>query len=399
MNDAAARTSPAARSAAVPIEWMWALVGPAAFLAALAVAYRPQFDDAAGVLMATVPWICIAGMMAAMSGLVADSPMAVRVVGTIMTLGAWAVLMFDDDRWSIASFSIYTVCYAAWGSRPLVAVGLSAVASAIWIAGWMAADAPSWTAVIPLGVFGVGSAIAVSMHRAAVLNDEQAALIDQLRAARLELAESERSKGVLEERARMAGEIHDTLAQGFTSIVLLSRAAQRSSAAEADLTTLTAIEATAQENLDASRRLIDAMRPPELETVSLQEALRRHVSSAERRPPAELRVVGTPRQLPGAVEVTILRAAQELTANAAEHARADHVDVTLSYLDDAVALDVADDGVGFTPGTVADRDTLTGGQGLDALARRVESLAGRFTIETADQQGSVLSVIIPAGGR
>jgi signal transduction histidine kinase len=373
---------------------MWVVIGPATFVAALVVTYQPEFDTAEGVLMATVPWIAAAGMVAALSGLVVATPMAVRVIGTVVTLVAWAVLMFDDDRWSIASFSIYTVCYSAWGARPLVAVSVSAAATAIWIAGWMAAGAPGWTIVIPLGVFGVGSAIAVTMYRAEVLNGEQAALIDQLQATRAELAESERSKGVLEERARMAGEIHDTIAQGFTSIVLLSRAAQRAGATAEQLA---AIEATAQENLDASRRLIDAMRPPELEAVSLRDAVGRHVSGVTPNGlVTDFDVIGTPRPLPGAVEVTILRAAQELTANAVRHADADRVSVTLSYLDDAVALDVSDDGAGFAPGTTADRGTLTGGQGLQALSRRVESLAGRFTIESTDQQGSVLSVIIPA---
>jgi len=135
MNDAAAPVSPAARSLAAPLDWMWLVIGPATFVAALVVTYRPEFETVEGVVMATVPWIAAAGMLAALSGLIVDSPMAVRVVGTIVTLGAWAVLMFDDDRWSIASFSIYTICFAVWGWRPLVAVGLSAVASAIWIAG------------------------------------------------------------------------------------------------------------------------------------------------------------------------------------------------------------------------------------------------------------------------
>jgi signal transduction histidine kinase len=233
------------------------------------------------------------------------------------------------------------------------------------------------------------------MYRAEVLNDEQAALIDQLQATRAELAESERSKGVLEERARMAGEIHDTLAQGFTSIVLLSRAARRSGATAEQLA---AIETTAQENLDASRRLIDAMRPPELEAVSLRDAVGRHVSSAAGNGfVTDFDVVGTPRPLPGAVEVTILRATQELTANVVAHANAERMDVNLSYLDDVVVLDVRDDGVGFARGNVSDRGSLTGGQGLDALCRRAESLGGQLSVAAGADGGSALSLVLPAG--
>ena len=376
-------------------EFVWILIVPVAFATAIAVAYRPEFDTAADVALAALPWITGLGMVAALSGHVVDSPTAVRVVGTAVTLGAWTVLIFADDRWSILSFGIYVVCYSAWVDRPWVGIALSGVASTVWIAAWLAVDAPTWTAIIPLCVFAVGSAMSVSMHRAEVLNAEQRRLIEQLRTTRRDLAVSERSKGILEERSRVAGEIHDTLAQGFTSIVLLSRAAQRSGVSGGELST---IETIAQQNLDASRRLIDAMRPPELERASLQDAVRRHVTSEVGEIPADFRVVGTPRQLPGAVEVTILRAAQELAANVVTHADAAHMDVTLTYLDDAVALDVSDDGAGFAPGTVADRGDLTGGQGLDALARRVESLAGRLTIESVDQHGSVLSVIIPAGG-
>ena len=389
-----AASRPTARAA----EYVWILIAPVTFVVALVVAYRPEFDTPADIALAAMPWVAVAGLGVALWGFMADGSTTVRAIATAVTLAAWTVLIFSDDRWSILSFAIYVVCYTAWADRPFVGIALSAIASVVWIAAWLAADAPAWTAIIPICVFFVGAALSMSIYRAELRNRDLRLLIDQLNETRRELAASERSKGILEERARMAGEIHDTLAQGFTSIVLLSRAAQRAAPADGDSSPLAAIEATAQENLDASRRLIDAMRPPELETASLHEALHRHVSAADHQPPAELRVVGTPRPLPGAVEVTILRAAQELTANAVRHADADRVSVTLSYLDDAVALDVSDDGSGFEPGTVSDRGSLSGGQGLDALARRVETLAGRLTIESGRRRGSILSVIIPAGG-
>ena len=393
MNDA-----PAAPNTAVgpdAAEWAWVVIGSATFVSALAVAYRPSLDGPADVAMAVVPWMAAIGMIVGMSGLVVRSPLGLRLAGVAVALAAWALLMFEDDRWSIASFSVYVVCYSVWGERPLVGVTLTAVATAVWIAAWAAADAPAWTTIIPLGVFGVGSAIALSIHRAGRLNAEQRRLIEQLQATRADLAESERSKGVLEERARMAGEIHDTLAQGYTSIVLLSRAARRSGGGSEQLG---AIEAIAQENLDASRRLIDAMRPPELEVASLADAVERHVASAATNGlVADFGVAGVPRPLPGSVEVTILRAAQELTANVTAHAHAQRMEVTLSYLDDAVVLDVCDDGVGFTSGAVADRGSLTGGQGIDALTRRAESLGGRLVVDGRDDGGSSLSLVLPVG--
>ena len=128
----------------------------------------------------------------------------------------------------------------------------------------------------------------------------------------------------------------------------------------------------------------------------MREALDRHLSAELPGDiSGELRVVGEPRRLAEDVEVTLLRAAQEALSNVSAHANASHVDVTISYLDDAVALDVRDDGVGFVPGRVADRGSLTGGQGLDALQRRTRSLAGELTIETGEGGGSVVSVLLP----
>ena len=194
----------------------------------------------------------------------------------------------------------------------------------------------------------------------------------------------------------MAGEIHDTLAQGFTSIVLLARAGKRSADNTAD--TLESIEATAQENLDTARRLVESSRPEELDRVSLPDALRRHlVASLPEDVRGEVAVVGSPLSLPGSVETVLLRAAQEGVRNACLHAQPDRVDVTLSYFDDAVTLGVRDDGNGFKDGRVSDRGDLTGGQGLATLARRVESLAGNLKIQPGDEGGTVLTVQLPVG--
>ncbi|MGB7859781.1 MAG: ATP-binding protein, partial [Acidimicrobiia bacterium] len=94
-------------------------------------------------------------------------------------------------------------------------------------------------------------------------------------------------------------------------------------------------------------------------------------------------------------ETVLLRAAQEGVRNACLHAQPGRVDVTLSYLDDAVTLGVRDDGNGFGGGRVSDRGNLTGGQGLATLARRVESLSGNLKIEAGDERGTILTVLLP----
>ena len=234
-------------------------------------------------------------------------------------------------------------------------------------------------------------------HTASRADDESAELarlVDQLRATQRDLAVSERTKGALEERARFAGEIHDTLAQGFTSIVVLSRATRRTTDWERGLDT---IETVAADNLEAARRLVAAIGPAELDAASLPEALRRQTTTTfGTGTSTHFDVVGTPSPLRGAIEIALLRGLQEALLNVRSHARASVVHVTLSYLGDLVALDVRDNGDGFVHGTITERGDLTGGQGLRALRHRVEALDGELTIESDAGAGSVISIQMPA---
>jgi len=368
---------------------LWAGLGAATFVAGMALAYRPSLDTDAGVVLAVLPWVLLAAGAVAF----ADVSTPVRAVALGVVLVAWAVLLLDNDAWSVLSFGVYLLCYTFDNRRPLVGISLSGVATAVWIGAWTLSDNPPWVVLLPGFVFIAASTLSVAMHRTGAMAEEQAALAAQLRATRDELAESERSRGVLEERARMAGEIHDTLAQGFTSIVLLARTGQHGE----PTATLASIESAAEHYLAEARRIVRAAQPRELEGRSLHDALARHVeTSLPQGPQTTFRVVGEPVTLTGDVVVTLLRATQEGLRNVDAHAQAGVVDVTLSYLDDVVALDVRDDGIGFTPGQVNERGTLTGGQGLESLARRAEALLGTLTIESEAGEGSVLSLQLPA---
>lgn len=369
----------------------WAGLVVVTFVAAMVFAYRPSVDSVGDAVVAAAPWLMIAAALVTYM----SAPIAIRITALALAIAAWGILVFDDDRWSLLSFAIYALCFTFDTRRPLVGVVLSGLVTAIWTAAWIFTDSPTWTLILPVFAFVVGSTLSVAMHRTARMAQEQAALVKELQATQEELAESERSRGVLEERTRMAGEIHDTLAQGFTSIVLLARGARRSADPAGGLS---AIESAAEEYLGEARRIVRSAQPLELEGSSLHDALRRQVASAM--PPevrGEFRVTGTPLRLTGDVEVTLLRATQEALRNISAHADATEVEVTLSYLDDAVALDVRDDGVGFVPGEVNDRGSLTGGQGLQILARRAESLSGELTIESSDTKGSVVSLLLPVG--
>lgn len=378
----------------IDTQWMgvvWLALGYATFGLAAAVAYRPSTDDPMAVLLAGLPWLLLLAMTVALAEPFVGVSRVAGLAARVAAIGSWSILTVGDDRWTIVSYALYALCFSA---GRLIGVALAAIVSGVWAVAWIVDDAPAWAIIIPFAVFVVSSLISLMIYRAERVTGEQADVIRELRETQRELAEVERSKGVLEERARVAGEIHDTLAQGFASIVLLSRAAQRSGSSP---DVLPAIEETAQENLQAARRLVEAIRPPELESASLADALDRQVSaSLPGEIQARFRVVGEPRRLSGAVEVTMLRAAQEALLNVRAHADAGQVDVTLSYLDDVVALDVRDDGIGFVPGTVSDRGSLTGGQGLRALEQRARSMAGELTIEPNQGGGSVVSVLLPA---
>ncbi len=318
--------------------------------------------------------------------------LAARSAGISIAIGGWYFLAVSDDRWTLLSFAFYGLCFIVDSTRLRVGVTLAGIVSAIWLLASL--GGPAWTLVIPVLVFVGSSTIAYAIERIGRLTATQAELIRQLESTRADLATSERSRGVLEERTRMAGEIHDTLAQGFTSIVLLARSGRRATTNTEDA--LASIEATAQENLDTARRLVESSRPDELHEVSLPDALRRHLDvSLPDHVGGALEIVGTPLSLPGSVETVLLRAAQEGIRNACTHAEPNRVDVTLSYLEDVVTLGVRDDGIGLEAGDVHDRGTLTGGQGLATLTRRVESLSGRVKMERGESRGSVLTVQLP----
>ncbi|WP_157245768.1 sensor histidine kinase [Nonomuraea typhae] len=197
--------------------------------------------------------------------------------------------------------------------------------------------------------------------------------------------------GVLEERARLAREIHDTLAQGFSGIIAQLEAAEQAiDDPPAVRRRIRVAKQLARENLGEARRSVEALRPGPLRRARLDMALTDVAArwSAASGVPATMAVDGRARPLDPEVEATLLRAAQEGLANAAKHARARRVAITLSYMDAEVTLDVLDDGRGFTT-------EQTGGYGLTAMRERAAAVGGSVTVESAPGEGTALCVSIP----
>jgi signal transduction histidine kinase len=243
-----------------------------------------------------------------------------------------------------------------------------------------------------------------STVRACLTIGVQAALaLENLRLVE-EARKAGRQAGVLRERQRMAHEIHDTLAQGFTSIVMNLEAAEgdvppSSTRAQHHLDQA---RLTARESLTEARRLVWALRPEPLENASLPEALGRLAQrwSEESGISAGATTTGTPCPLPSEVEAMLFRVAQESLNNARKHAEgASRVALTLSYMGETVALDVRDDGAGFDPAREygkARRDRDSGGFGLKGMRERVEGVGGFLSVESAPGEGSTLTVELPA---
>lgn len=372
---------------------IWLAISFVSLASGFVLTFDPSFTDLRSTVVTLVPFLLLPTMAVAFTRLPAEGSSAELTIAALASVAAWTVLVLDDERWVALTFALYGLAFTIRGVISLI---LACAITGVWVIAWSVSDVPTWRLAIPVAALVVGVVVWSTFVRADAENIELAQLVDELRATRHDLAVSEREKGVLEERARVAGEIHDTLAQGFTSIVLLSRSALRSGGAEASLGE---IEAVAAGNLEDARRLVAAMGPPELDSVSLPEAMGRHIANCSTSGELFFEVTGEPRALGGAVEVTLMRSLQETLLNVRMHAHASQVHVTLNYLNDRVVLDVVDDGVGLTYGRTTDRGDLTGGQGLWALRHRVEALRGSVDIESGAGAGTAVSVQIPIGDR
>lgn len=260
----------------------------------------------------------------------------------------------------------------------------------------------------PPAVAGLASAVFLHMRRQ---SERQRILIGDLIRTRAGLAASERRAGTLAERERLSMEIHDTLAQGLSSQRMLLQAADRvweadPAAAHRHVETASAI---AERNLAEARRFVHDLAPADLADgggleAALHALAERESAAGEAGTASDHRALrvrctadGRPVALPATVEAALLRVAQGAVANIREHARATDATLTLSYLDDQVVLDVADNGCGFAPEAARRPESAGGdrGHGLSAMRARLRQLGGTLTIESSPGDGTVVSASVP----
>jgi signal transduction histidine kinase len=217
--------------------------------------------------------------------------------------------------------------------------------------------------------------------------EEKQRLVDQLK-------KTERRTGVLEERQRLAREIHDTLAQGFAAILAHLETAElgRDNGGDPDSERqhIASARRVARDSLEEARRMMASLRPEILETADLPAAMSRIADAWANRTglPCTVSITGTPNPIHRDIEVELLRTAQESLANAWKHAKPSRVSITLSYMGDLVVLDVQDDGVGG-----AGAGGL--GFGLRSMHERLEQIGGTLTVESAPGEGTTISASAP----
>lgn len=291
------------------------------------------------------------------------------------------------------------------------------LASAVTVAGAQAGGVPfhgvlQWTVFVALLIANSGLQMVVAhlteqeAERArertetiAELERTNAALqqaLDENAALHAQLLVQAREAGVADERRRLAAEIHDTIAQGLTGIIaqlqVVANTPERGPAREH----LHRAMDLARHSLGEARRSVQNLAPVALENDGLPEALKKTVAEWGERTGAraEFTVTGTTEQLHEEVSATLLRIVQEALSNAARHARASRVGVTLSFMGDEVVLDIRDDGTGFDPLALPAR-SRSGGFGLDGMRARAERIAGSLAVESEPGHGTALSARVP----
>ncbi|GII78889.1 histidine kinase [Sphaerisporangium rufum] len=342
-----------------------------------------------------VAWILGAGMLLRTAGRRRRAAVTVHFAGVLATA---ALLAFHDPIFIIycisgfflaADFAPSRWTFAAVAATSVVLYGSTldwAQATPQLLAFHLAIIAVQTIAIGGGQIAGVRIEDRQRKYRKAV-SDLQAALEENAGLHAQLLAQAHQA-GILDERGRMAREIHDTLAQGLTGIITQLRAAQRVADSGAHVELALGL---AQDSLTEARRSVAALQPHQLQDAHLPEAMATLARDWTRTTGVDLHVEVTGDRVPlsPAIEVTLFRVAQEALANVAKHAGATRAGLTLSYTGPVVLLDIRDDGTGI--------HHLNGkGFGLNSMRQRLRGVGGSLEIESTPGEGTAVSATVPA---
>ncbi|MGY1746999.1 sensor histidine kinase [Blastococcus sp. SYSU D00695] len=366
-------------------------------LALLTVLTGDAVDDGArGPALAVLAVLAVAYAVAGGPAIGGGRP-ARSLVYLVVLVTAFGVLGWLAPRLLFLLFLAYPqVWFAVQGRR--VGVAWTVLLAAAGAVGPVVAGTSGRAAGDVAREAGIGLlfslALGLWISRVLQQSAERGELIASLERTRSELATVERERGVMEERERLAREVHDTLAQGYTSIVVLAQtaAAQVDTDPAAAGERLRLIEEVARDNLAEARAVVAAFRPVALDGSTLLEALQRLAERFARETGLRVRVdtaaLGEGVALRRDEEVVLLRGAQEALTNVRRHAGASAVVVRVSRLAGVVSVHVEDDGVGFDPAAVT-------GAGLEGLRGRAEQVGGEVDVASAPGEGTRVTVRVP----
>lgn len=243
--------------------------------------------------------------------------------------------------------------------------------------------------------FVFATALGLWITAIAEYGDERARLVEELTAAQSEVRALSHERGASEERERLARDIHDTLAQSLTGLVILAERAGRQSregAADAAAETMTTVEQVARDALAEARALVarTAAVPDEAafgaSIERLAERFRAQVGAA-----IDVTVDAAVESLDRDRQVVLLRCVQEALSNVARHAHATIVSVAVRVSGGIATLEIRDDGRGFDPAG------MRTGFGIDGMGDRVGLAGGTFEVDSAPGAGTTVRVRLPLG--
>lgn len=369
-------------------------------VAVVAAKAAGQLTWLVGTLVVLLAGVYFAGTLAEKRGR-ASAHSAPAVAWLLAILLLWAALVCQSGSFVWLLFPLVFLIPSVLPWIPAVAVTLVALLVAVGLPVLTGQSEFSVGGVVGPAIGTLAALTAFLFYRA--LSQEvitQRGTAVRLRATQEQLVSSEREAGRLSERERLAREIHDTLAQGLSSIVLLSRAAEKSLATDAETAAkqVRTINRTAADNLAEARRFVAGLTSPAmLDSVpdalaALVDKHRRQLAALGESTDLELSYTGdSGLAVPDDVAAAVIRVAQEASTNALRHADAHRVVITYGVWPDAATVDVVDDGRGFDP---AD----TSGFGLPGLRSRVRELGGVLAVESAPGSGTAIAARFPLTG-
>ena len=384
--------------------WLLLTISTAIYFALLLPAsgagFRPEGASVLGLVAVSALWVLFAHTLPIRRRALRPVPAGVFFVGLLAL--CVALVTYSDI------FLVFTIAgfFSAYLLRPwpvgvlgvlATSVALNGSAMSVWATPTAAVLAEFLLVVaVQTAAIGVGILLTARTEPEERRREE---LVERLEAAlhenaglHAQLVAQARESGAQDERQRLAGEIHDTLAQGLAGIIQQLQAAELSMRVQGETQDhVGRALRLARSSLTEARRSVQALAPQELGRAHLPDALGTLTErwSRDHGITAQMEVTGIREPLSPAIEVSLFRVAQESLTNVAKHAEASRVGVTLSYTGADVLLDVRDDGRGFVDGVGT-------GFGLTSMRQRIRGVGGHIEVQSAPGDGTSVSARVPA---